>query len=216
MSSKSKSIVKKWKQLLQESDEPHGNHSVALAGTSAQQSSDRIELRLDGDSRMSRGSTRHVNSHSQTLREATTPIYIDSEEDEVVIREVAHSKKKRGHCSEKESSKKRTSRRDVGNPSENEFSRALAVPLDTRKPLSCASHGGSKKSYKQENDFLTRGESSKQTAEMEDVICIGSSPTNDLLPGAAVKTGREKSPKVMQSVSPRDGGGAGLKRRGTV
>ncbi len=144
MSSKAKSLVKKWKQLLPDTEESH--HQESTHNSSIEDGTgSRIELRhgegeeLSSLQSLKRKTKRHVS------RESVPVIHIESGEEEeeeeeeedsrmYLTDEVSNSKKRHHHQHQHQQQGRETKKKITHKISyEDEFSRALAMPLEVKK-----------------------------------------------------------------------------------
>ena len=201
VSSKAKSLVKKWKQLLPDATETHHHSTTVSLNASG------MELRQTSEHNEDHSAfSRYTEGHTEVSRRGTIPaVHIESEEDNL-HRETSHSKKTSHHRDrERKSSKKSGHKRKcVNDLMEDEFSRALAMPLDKSSSSGGSSSSGS---MKKTSHHLSRDMSQGRTNQ-EDVVFVGTSYDSDS--ATIKKVNRDKSPLPPK----KEDASVGMKRKG--
>lgn len=206
MSSRAKSLVKKWKQLLPDSEPTGSSEStghVCAPGLELRQGS---EERLTTSGRLKEKP--YTNSDGMSLQ--VPVIHIESADSEGSIVDLTdqmqtHSRKSRH--GEKGRKKKRIAHHEESFSAHHEesFSEALEMPFMSSKVSSRSSCGGSGKHLEK------MGRSRDGNSELDDAVVVRAAQSKEF--DLAKRLGREGSP-LASSLPQREGVSAGVKHKG--
>lgn len=191
VSGRAKTLVKKWKQLLPESDTVHSHPVCDSTGHRSD-----VELRTDGHSLSMRGLTER--DHTEHVRLLRPAVHVEGGADGSSMMDMTASHSHKRHHRDKEKKKKRKS--SSGAQDEGSFSRALDVPLN----LSSSKHA-----------HLSQGKKSVSNSrtELADVVFVGATSGHGA--ESAIKLMQERSPaKVVTEPPAHRELCAGVKREG--